>query len=53
MRFLLLWVVLIPIVSLLKFVATDLMDSLVVKKKVQKQSTAPEYVERRTYKKAQ
>ena len=52
MKFLLLWVALIPIVSFLKFVATDLMDCLVVKEKVRKQS-APVYGEYATYKKAQ
>lgn len=53
MRFLLLWVVLIPMISLLKFVATDLMDSVFVKKKPQKRSTSSVYGERNTYKKAQ
>lgn len=52
MKFLLLWVVLIPMASFLKFVATDLMDCVVVKKKPQKKST-PVYSEHYTYKKAQ
>lgn len=58
MKFLLLWVVLMPVISFLKFVAADLIDCLVVHKKVQtiqkvqKKSTAA-YSKSHTYKKAQ